>query len=58
MTVLMTGLALLSSVKCHAANGEFYNVTFKRDKVTLSSYEDDAILDTIETWADSVPALA
>ncbi|HPY61391.1 MAG TPA: hypothetical protein PLG55_11790 [Methanospirillum sp.] len=46
------------TIKCHAANGEFYNVTFKRDKVTLSSYEDDAILDTIETWADSVPALA
>jgi hypothetical protein len=46
------------TLKCHAANGELYNVTFKRDKVSVTSYESDAILTTIETWADSIPALA
>jgi len=46
------------TLKCHAANGELYNVTFKRDKVSVTSYESDAILTTIETWADTIPALA
>ncbi|QXO95189.1 hypothetical protein KSK55_01885 [Methanospirillum purgamenti] len=46
------------TLKCHAANGELYNVTFKRDKISVTSYESDAILTTIETWADTIPALA
>jgi len=46
------------TLKCHAANGELYNVTFKRDKVSVTSYESDAVLTTIETWADTIPALA
>lgn len=46
------------TLKCHAANGELFNVTFKRDKVSVTSYESDAILTTIETWADTIPALA
>jgi hypothetical protein len=46
------------TLKCHAANGELYNVTFKRDKVSVTSYESDAILTTIETWADTIPSLA
>lgn len=46
------------TLKCHAANGELYNVTFKRDKVSVTSYESDAILSTIETWADTIPSLA
>ncbi len=46
------------TLKCHAASGELYNVTFKRDKVTVSSFEADSILSTIETWADTIPALA
>ena len=28
------------------------------DQLTLTSYEDDAIRTKVETWADSVPALA
>ena len=31
------------TLKCHAANGELYNVTFKRDKVLVSIYESDAV---------------
>ena len=46
------------TLKCHAANGELYNVTFKRDKVSVTSYESDAILTTIETWEDTIPSLA
>ncbi|MFA4875859.1 MAG: hypothetical protein WC586_00470 [Methanoregula sp.] len=47
-----------ATLKCHGANGELYFVTFARDTVTITSYSDDAILTTIETWADTVPALA
>jgi hypothetical protein len=46
------------TLKCHASNGENYNVTFKRDSVTVSGYEADSILTTIETWADTVAILA
>ncbi len=47
-----------ATVRCHDANGELYNVTFSRDRVTVQSYSDNAILAKIETWADTVPALA
>jgi len=46
------------SVKCHDSNGENYTVTFKRDSMVVSSYEDDSILTAVETWADTIPALA
>jgi len=46
------------TLKCHASNGELYNVRFSRDAVTVTSYEADSILTTIETWADTVPELA
>jgi hypothetical protein len=45
-------------LRCHAANGEVYAVAFTRTSVRVSSYEDDAILAAVETWADGVPALA
>lgn len=45
-------------LKCHDANSETYYVTFSRDKVRVSSYEDDSILTVVETWADTVAALA
>ena len=47
-----------STLKCHASNGENFVVTFKRDSITVSSYESDSILSTIETWADDIPYLA
>ena len=46
------------TLKCHTDSGELYNVGFKRDRISVSSYEADSILTTIETWADTVPELA
>jgi hypothetical protein len=47
-----------ATVRCHDPNGELYNVTFSRDRVTVQSYSDNAILAKVETWADTVPALS
>ncbi|MFZ2074679.1 MAG: hypothetical protein WAU64_09425 [Methanoregula sp.] len=47
-----------ATIKCYDPNGELYNLTFTRSQVTLSSYMDDAIRAKVETWADTVPALA
>jgi uncharacterized protein YegP (UPF0339 family) len=47
-----------ASLRCHAANGEMFILTFSRQQVALSSYEDDSIRTVVETWADGVPALA
>ena len=44
-------------LKCHDASGDDYYVTFTRKTVRISSYQDDAIKATVETWADAVPAL-
>jgi hypothetical protein len=46
------------TLKCHDPNGELYNVTFSRERVSVQSYSDDAILAKVETWADTVTALA
>jgi hypothetical protein len=47
-----------ATLRCRDPNGEIYMVTFGRDSVNLSSYSDDAIRTKVETWADSVAALA
>jgi len=47
-----------ATLRCHDANGELYNVTITRDRVTLQSYADNTILSKVETWADTVAALA
>ena len=46
------------SLNCHDANGEDYTVTFARKSVTISSYEDNAIVARVNTWANTKPALA
>jgi hypothetical protein len=46
------------TLRCHAANGELFLLTFARQHVSLSSFEDDSIQSVVETWADGVPALA
>jgi hypothetical protein len=33
-------------------------VTFSRTRVSLTSYSDDGIRTKVETWADTIPALA
>jgi len=47
-----------ATIKCHDPTGEIYYVAFAREEVRVTSYEADAILATIEAWADTVPALA
>ena len=47
-----------ASLRCHDPNGEVYTVGLSRGRVTISSYEDDAIRAKVETWADTVPELA
>jgi hypothetical protein len=47
-----------ATLRCHDANGEIYFVNFSREQVTLNSYSDEAIRDRVETWADTITALA
>jgi hypothetical protein len=47
-----------STLRCRDPNGELYMITFSRDRVNLTSYSDDAIRTKVETWADTVAALA
>ena len=47
-----------ATLTCHDANGELYMLNFSRERVTLTSYSDEAIRTSVETWADTVPALA
>lgn len=46
------------ALKCHHSNGELYSVTLKRDSITVSSYESDAIRTSLDTWADTIGILA
>jgi hypothetical protein len=46
------------TLRCHDPNGEMYFVTISRSRVSLTSFSDDAIRTKVESWADSVPALA
>jgi hypothetical protein len=47
-----------ATLRCHDVNGELYMVNFSRNQVTLTSYSDDAIRTQVDTWADTIPALA
>ena len=53
-----SGDSFSTTVKCHHSNGENFSLTFKRDAVSISSYEADTILTAVETLADTVTALA
>jgi len=53
-----SGDSFSGTLKCHHSNGENYSNTFKCDSIVVSSYEADAILTTIESWADPVAILA
>ena len=52
------GETYAATLNCRDPNGENYMVTINRDRVNLTSYSDDAIRTKVETWADSVAALA
>ncbi len=47
-----------ATIRCHDPNGELFNITFSRKRLTLTSYSDEAIRTKVETWADTVAALA
>ena len=47
-----------ATLRCHDPNGEIYYVNLSRDRVTISSYTDDAIRTKVESWADTETALA
>ncbi len=47
-----------ATIRCRDPNGELYMVTLGRENVSLTSYSDDSIRTKVETWADTVPALA
>jgi len=47
-----------ATIKCHDPNGDIYYVILARDSVRLTSYSDDGIRTKVETWADTVAALA
>lgn len=46
------------TLKCHDPSGELYFVSLARDRITVSSYTDNAIRKRVEKWSDSVPELA
>ncbi|MGB7787834.1 hypothetical protein [Methanoregula sp.] len=46
------------TLKCHDGGGELYFLSLARDRITVSSYTDDAIRKRVEMWSDSVPELA
>jgi len=46
-----------AQLRCHDPSGDDYYVTFTRKTVRLSSYQDDAIRDAVEAWADTVGTL-
>ena len=45
------------TLKCHDPNVDLFFLSIARDRVTLSTYSDDAIRSRVETWADGVPTL-
>jgi hypothetical protein len=47
-----------ATLRCHDTNGEIYYVNFARDQISVMFYSDDAILAKVDTWADTVAALA
>ena len=46
------------TLRCHSASGDLYYVTFTRDKVRVTSYEQDSVLADLESWADEISALS
>ncbi|KAF5066020.1 hypothetical protein [Methanoculleus sp. MH98A] len=51
------GETYYAQLKCHDPSGDDFYVTFTRKTVRISSYQDDAIRNTVEAWADTVGSL-
>jgi hypothetical protein len=46
------------TLRCHAESGDLYYVTFARDRVRVTSYKNDSVIDVLESWADGISALS
>ena len=46
------------TIRCCDPSGEVYSLSITRNRVTVSSYTDDAIRKKVAEWVDSVPGLA
>jgi hypothetical protein len=44
-------------LKCNDPRSGLFFLSLSREKVTVSSYSDDTVLDRIQNWADGIPAL-
>lgn len=44
-------------LKCHDPESGLFFLSLARDRITVSSYTDNAIVKRVKTWADSVPEL-
>jgi hypothetical protein len=45
-------------LRCHDPKGEIYFLNMARDRMTLSSYIDDAIRERLSKWTSEIPELA
>jgi hypothetical protein len=45
------------TLKCNDPKAGLYFLSIARDRVTLSSYSDDAIRERVGKWADGVPGM-
>jgi len=45
-------------IEFHDPEKGLFFVSIYRDRMTVASYTDDAILNRVETWAETVPALS
>jgi hypothetical protein len=45
------------TLKCHDPSGELYFVSLARNRITVSSYTDNAIRKQVEEWSVNVPEL-
>ncbi|MFA5331598.1 MAG: hypothetical protein WC342_04390 [Methanoregula sp.] len=45
------------AIRCHDPNGEVYAVSIARNRITVSSYADDAIRKKVEAWVGTMPGL-
>jgi len=46
------------TLKCHDPEEELFFLSISRNRVTLSSYNDETIRKRVERWSEAVPALA
>jgi hypothetical protein len=44
-------------LRCHDPDDEVFFLHIARDRISISSYTDDAIRKKVEAWTDTVPAL-